>query len=348
MTEQRLFQNLPQPSPSVDGLAFAVRVTPDGCEDLHWDDLDRLDGSLAERSFDTNLPVKSVVWVHLDLHHDRARSWVRTHIGLTSDESDAMLGDFTQPHSVVSRDSLLLFLRGVNCNPNADLEDLISIRAFLTPSLIVTMRSAPIRSSREVLATLRKGMQIAHSIDIFIPFLRQLLAKVEAVSDQLGDSLGELEEEMIDKVDQSHMSKLTTLRQQIIQLRRYIRPQREMLESCPIEELTWSREIDTDRLAHCAHTNARVVEELMMFSERSHVLQDDAANAQVFQLTRSTYLLTKIASIFLPLGLLTGLLGVNVDGIPLKNSPWGFAIVCAALLALGIVMGVVIRRVDRD
>ena len=40
---------------------------------------------------------------------------------------------------------------------------------------------------------------------------------------------------------------------------------------------------------------------------------------------------------FLPLGLLTGLLGINVGGIPGAESPLGFAIVCGLLVGLGAV-----------
>jgi zinc transporter len=47
------------------------------------------------------------------------------------------------------------------------------------------------------------------------------------------------------------------------------------------------------------------------------------------------YTLSIIAAIFLPLGFLTGLFGVNVGGIPGTESSWGFLIVCALMAALG-------------
>ena len=38
-----------------------------------------------------------------------------------------------------------------------------------------------------------------------------------------------------------------------------------------------------------------------------------------------------VAAIFLPLGLLTGLLGINVGGIPGANTSWAFWAVCGLL-----------------
>jgi zinc transporter len=43
-----------------------------------------------------------------------------------------------------------------------------------------------------------------------------------------------------------------------------------------------------------------------------------------------------VAAIFLPLGLLTGLLGINVGGIPGAEFKWAFVVVTAILLMIGI------------
>jgi Mg2+ and Co2+ transporter CorA len=43
-------------------------------------------------------------------------------------------------------------------------------------------------------------------------------------------------------------------------------------------------------------------------------------------------LLSVVAAIFLPLSLLTGLLGINVDGIPGAGQPWAFWAVVAVLV----------------
>jgi zinc transporter len=61
-------------------------------------------------------------------------------------------------------------------------------------------------------------------------------------------------------------------------------------------------------------------------------------------MNRTMYHLTVVASIMLPLGFLTGLLGINVGGIPGSENPWGFAAVCAILAAVVAVQVVLFRR----
>ena len=57
-------------------------------------------------------------------------------------------------------------------------------------------------------------------------------------------------------------------------------------------------------------------------------------SSQAEQLNRRMYVLSIVAAVFLPLGFLTGLLGINVAGIPGSESPWGFLIFVALLCAL--------------
>jgi len=56
------------------------------------------------------------------------------------------------------------------------------------------------------------------------------------------------------------------------------------------------------------------------------------------QMNKAMYVLSIVAAIFLPLGLLTGLLGINVGGIPGTESPFAFAIVSLFLVVIAILL----------
>ena len=46
------------------------------------------------------------------------------------------------------------------------------------------------------------------------------------------------------------------------------------------------------------------------------------------------YVLTIVAAIFMPLGFLTGLLGINIGGIPGADNKWAFLIFIAMLVGV--------------
>ena len=66
------------------------------------------------------------------------------------------------------------------------------------------------------------------------------------------------------------------------------------------------------------------------------VIQDEVNSRFAEQINRAMYLLSIVACVFLPLTLLTGLLGINVAGIPWANAKWAFGGVCVMLVGLSL------------
>lgn len=77
-------------------------------------------------------------------------------------------------------------------------------------------------------------------------------------------------------------------------------------------------------------------EDLDAARECVSVIQDELANCLNEQLNRNMYRLSVIAAAFLPLALLTGVLGINVAGIPGAEFSRAFLIVCGLLVLAGL------------
>jgi zinc transporter len=121
----------------------------------------------------------------------------------------------------------------------------------------------------------------------------------------------------------------------VITLRRHIAPQRDALAFLTVEEMKWLTQQQRWHLRESIDQIIRYVENLDMLRERATVLQDTLLNHLSEQLNRNMYLLSIVTTLFLPLSFMTGLLGINVGGIPGSNSPIAFVIVCALMLAGG-------------
>ncbi len=61
-------------------------------------------------------------------------------------------------------------------------------------------------------------------------------------------------------------------------------------------------------------------------------------------MNKRAYVFTVVATIFLPLGFLTGLMGINVGGMPGVENDIAFWIVVGLCLLLTLGLGVVFRR----
>ncbi len=93
-------------------------------------------------------------------------------------------------------------------------------------------------------------------------------------------------------------------------------PQRDALSTLAIEDLPWLSERDRSQLREATDRITRLAEELDAIRERAAVVQDQLVERRAEAMNHNMMILAVVAAVFLPLGLLTGLLGINVGGMP--------------------------------
>jgi zinc transporter len=96
----------------------------------------------------------------------------------------------------------------------------------------------------------------------------------------------------------------------------------------------WLSDRERMRLREIADRTTRYVEDLDAIRDRAIVTQEELTNRLTEQMNKTMYILSIVAGIFLPLGLLTGLLGINLGGIPGADCPFAFTLFCVLLLAV--------------
>ena len=79
---------------------------------------------------------------------------------------------------------------------------------------------------------------------------------------------------------------------------------------------------------------AQYIETLDSIRERAAVSQEELVNQISEESNSRMYVLSIVSAIFLPLGFATGLLGINVGGIPGAENHYAFAIFIGILVAL--------------
>ncbi len=108
--------------------------------------------------------------------------------------------------------------------------------------------------------------------------------------------------------------------------------------------LGWLTEAHKMRLREIDDQLKRFVEDLDADREQASVMHDRIADRLSEQISRNMYLISVIAAIFLPLEFLTGLLGVNVAGVPGQDNPWSFVLVVIGLAGVAGLILLTFRR----
>ncbi|MCI5048145.1 MAG: zinc transporter ZntB [Aquisalinus sp.] len=281
---------------------------------------------------DTSVPASAAYrWIHIDLNHPDARSWIAGHCDQFVTE--ALTRQDTRPRCTRHDGGLILILRGVNLNPESDPEDMVSIRLWVTGNLIISARLRRLMA----IVSLRERMEAGDpppSPAAFISYLASgLTERMDPVVSGLTDKTDELEDRSIE--NQTVMrADLAELRRTTIILRRYIAPQRDALNRLSTETVTFISDEQRISIRETVDRITRLVEELEALRERSIVLYEQLSDKRAEEMNRNMLVLSVVAAIFLPLGFLTGLLGVNIGGIPGADVPWAFGLFCGFLVVI--------------
>ena len=307
-----------------DGLVSAYRIDGEGKgQAIGWDELRAADES------------EGWTWIHLDRSEERARSWLAEESSIDPlIVSEALLDEEARPRFTAADDGLLLILRGVNLNPGADPEDMVSLRIWAQAGRVISVRQRRLM----IIDDIRRAIEAARGPkspgELIAAFAEGLVAPLGRFISGLEDRLDDIEDEVLASQRMELRGELNALRREGIILRRHIAPQRDALAQLIGAKPELFRKRQLIRLREVADDITRHVESLDSGRERAAVVQDELSNRLTEQINKNMYVLSVIAGVFLPLGFVTGLLGVNVDGIPGDETPWAFAALCGLMLVV--------------
>ena len=302
-------------------------------------------GALLDWKPGEPLPLRDgLPWLHLNYADRDVREWLLGSGLLAPPVAESLLDEETRPRVLHHGNGLLLTLRGVNLNPGAEPEDMVSIRLWIEEGRIISTRKRRLKSVKEIQSLLAAGEGPRSSGEFLAMLLRLMTDNIGEVIEELEDQMAEVEEHIVAHHGAKAREALADLRRQAIALRRYLAPQREALSRLSTERVPWMIPDDHFRIRETADELIRHIEDLDAVRERAALAHEEFVNHASEQLNRRMFMLSVVTVIFLPLGFLTGLFGINVGGIPGAESPWGFAAFCLGVVLAGAGIFLIFKR----
>jgi zinc transporter len=287
---------------------------------------------------------KALAWVHMDANHPDTKPWLEKEISyLDPFIIQALLAEETRPRMVQIGDGALLILRGVNLNANSAPEDMVSIRLWIDPHRIISIRRRKLKAIGDIQERLKSGKGPKDAGDFVCMLTSRLFERMEPVLTDLDEMTDTIEEKILETASSTSRESIVNVRKKAIILRRYMAPQKDAIGQLRIAEVSWLDERYRRHLQESYNHVTRYVEDLDAIRERAQIVKDEHANILSDKLNKNMYILSVIAAIFLPLGFLTGLLGVNLGGIPGAESGDAFTFFSVALAAVVCVQIVVFK-----
>ncbi len=277
-----------------------------------------------------------IMWLHLRRHAPEVKPWLVSDLGISPTIAELLVSDSTRPRALREGNSLVATLRGINFNPEARPEDMISLQLWCDGSRLITLRKMPMQTPRDVLSDLDEGRGPNDAGGLITQIVEQLVVRMNQTIVDMNGQIDELEAMDIEGDYEQILPKITAIRRNCLALKRHMSPQHEALERISRDAPDWFEDHDRREIGEAIARLQRYLDDIDISKESAVVLQDELRARSVASSEHATYMLTIVAGIFLPLGFLTGLMGINVGGMPGLDDPrafWIVVILCFAAMA---------------
>lgn len=242
-------------------------------------------------------------------------------------------------------DRLFIVVRMPHAEGRLDSEQ---ISLVLGHNFLVTFQERPGDSFEPVRERLRRGAGrirsngadylayalIDATIDSYFPIL-----------ETLGEKLENLEVEVSENPSKQTVARLHLLKRDLVQLRRAIWPARETLNALLRDEHRMISDNTRVYLRDCYDHTVQLIDMLELYRDIAASLFDIYLSSLSQRTNEVMKVLTVIATIFIPLGFIASLYGMNFDTRSAWNMPelgWRFGYPAVLLLMAAVALGLVV------
>lgn len=294
-----------------------------------------LDGKGGVKPLDDNdiIGKEKPGWLHLNYTQKETSEWLENTPLLPDAVRDALAGDSTRPRVSRMGEGTLITLRCVNESSDERPDQLVAMRIYIDERLIVSTRQRKVLALDDVIHDLNERTGPTDTGDWLVDVCDALTDHASDFIEELHDQIIELEDNLLDQSFPSG-GELALLRRQLIVMRRYMAPQRDVYSRLATVRMPWMNDDQRRRMQDISDRLGRGLDEIDSCIARTAVMTDEIAHIMQESLSRRTYTMSLMAMVFLPSTFLTGLFGVNLGGIPGGEWQLGFALFCILLVVL--------------
>jgi len=281
-------------------------------------------------------------WYHCQRNDAQLLPWLQS-VGVEPELAQAAVEEDTRPRfQKVGDDGFFMILRGVNLNPGAEPDDMLTLGMLYHQGSLITLRRRQFNAILNLRERLEAGRGASSLADL-------TMSIIELMQDRIGKILHETEhfieqvEDQMDNLSKAQQHELTMMHRRLLKLSRFLKPQMGALSSLEKSERPIFSGME-QRIANVRNEAQSISESIDSYLDHIWILREHMQQAQAELMNRNTYWLSMVAGVFLPLGFLTGLFGINIGGMPGTEDPTAFALFCIGLILLGVIEFLLFRR----
>lgn len=278
------------------------------------------------------------LWLHFSLSHVASIPWIEKHLRVPPDYYELLKETPTTRVELVA-DLLLAVVNDVEFF-GVDPSSVSRVFIYADRRVFLSARTTHVRAVDRLRNAVKGGepfrstvMLLAHLLrdqaDVLVQIVRDATRQVDAIEDRI-----------LEADTSASRPRLGAIRRVLVRLQRLLAPEPAALFRLLNHPPVWLNDDDVGGLRGSAEELAAAVADAVAVSERVRLLQEELTALLNERTSRTLFILTVVTAMGLPLAIIPGLFGMNVEHIPFRQSPLSFWLIATLVLVLpGCVVG---------
>lgn len=286
----------------------------------------------------------TLTWIDVDIDDPPDRAWLAALEDLSIQTRALLEEPVRLSHREHLDEGLLLSLRTLQTGAGNDIEQLADLRILVGKTQLLTVHAGPVAAVDELSRYAGTAHNLVTPVDLLAWMIAGMTRRMEVIIFDMVRLTDSIEDQLLDDGVIPAPEQRNDVRRRIIRTRRQLNSVEQMLASIATDPVLPLDPDDRETLIRSSNHVTRYLASVEDCRARVEMLEDQIEAQRASMMTRASLNLTVVATVFLPLTFISGLLGMNVAGIPDEHNPWAFWIVSGVCLVLAVVIWVLLQR----
>jgi zinc transporter len=283
------------------------------------------------------------LWLHLNFVDQRCSRWLAR-----SGRFSALAIDFIEnlpSYQVIDNfgEETVGSVTELRRDFEGETHEVCRLHFLLTEGLLVTLRVKPIRTVDLMRRQLDAGRRISSPAQLLLAFFAHYAQGLETVLHDLAAEIELIEDRVLDERVSDERRRAMLVRREAAMLHRQQRSLRRVLTDAVRAKPSFPAD-----LSELLDLHLHIDQEFEHIEQRARLFHDEIDAKLASETNRQLYRLSVLTALFLPPALITGLFGMNLEGVPWNGVHYGFWLGAGFALASSIGTWLFLRYLDRS
>jgi magnesium transporter len=244
-------------------------------------------------------------------------------------------------------EDLFIVVKLISYNEKKDEVEAEQISLILRPNALISFQEKEGDDFAAVKERLRAGKGRLRKMGadyLAYTLLDVVVDQYFVVLERLGERIEVLEEKLLADPGTATLRKIQNLKKEMLLLRKWIWPLREVISSLERGEFPGIQESTRVYLRDVYDHAIQVMDTIEIYRDMLSGMLDIYLSSLNNRMNAVMKVLTIIATIFMPLTFLAGVYGMNFKHMPELDWPWGYPLILVVMAVVAILMLTLFRR----